>query len=1544
MPGGTCSPSNTESESPRKNTMEAIALIGMAGRFPKAADVRTFWRNLCEGIEGIRFFSAQELIEEGLPPDLVNRPEYVPAKGYLEDAEFFDAAFFGYSPREAQVIDPQQRLLLECAWKALEDAAYVSGSFAGAIAVFTGVSMNTYFTQRLLMNREVLAAVGGYQAMISNDKDYAPTRISYLLNLTGPSIGIQTACSTSLVAVERACQSLVNRECDMALAGGASLSFPRRAGYLFQDGMILSPDGHCRVFDARARGTVGGEGVGIVVLKRLSDARADGDSIYAVIRGWAINNDGSAKVGYTAPGVGGQAAVIAAAQALAGVDPRSVTYVEAHGTGTQLGDPVEIAALSQVFHARQADRGYCRIGSLKSNIGHLDAAAGIASLIKTALALKFRKIPPSLHFQEPNPQIDFESSPFCVNDQLTDWTASRFPRRAGVSSFGIGGTNAHLVLEEAPPEERSGPSRPDQLLMLSAKTDSALETATSNLAAWLKERPEAELADVAYTLHVGRKVFPYRRFLVCSDREDALQALQDGPGPRLLTACDSTVDRGVAFLFPGQGTQYVQMGRGLYESEPCFRQHLDACAELLRPALGLDLREILYPAAETASEAASPLVGTALAQPALFAVEYALAKQWEAWGVRPAAMIGHSVGEYVAACLAGVFSWEEALWLVAKRGELMQSAEPGAMLAVPLAESEVRELLRDGLALAACNAPENSVVSGTPEAVARLEAFLTQQGFATRRLHTSHAFHSPLMAAASRQFQALVEQVGRRPPQIPFVSNVTGRWITDSQAVDPAYWAEHLQQTVRFAEGMELLLQQTGTSLLEVGPGRALATLARQIAQRRATPLVFSSLRHPQEAKSDQAVLLQTLGRLWLAGTAVSWHGFYAHQRRRRLSLPSYPFERKRYCVDAPQTPAAARLLDAPARLPAADWFYRPSWKQFAPLLSAAAFPKAPQEPRCWLLLLDGCGVGAALQERLAAAGQHVVTVQPGNTFSRTGADSFTVHPKRFGDYVALFDELRRRPEMPSRIMHLWNVSRTPPASFDDAQEMGFYSLLYLAQVLGRQPAGQWIQWDIISSGLQEVTGHERLMPEKATLRGPLLVIPQEYPHIVCRSIDVELPLDGSLPTSALIDQLEQECLREVTCTELALRGRYGWVRTYERMHVPAVDKVSPRLRDSGVYWILGGLGRIGLELASVLARSVRAKLVLTGRRPLPPRDQWEAWCDQHDPDELDVQRIRKIREIESWGAEVLVQAADMADEMQMRDALQAIEARFGKVQGVIHSAGTVEGRIIHYLTPDHCEAQFLAKVRGLYVLKQLVRGQPLDFCLITSSLSSVLGGMGFCAYTAANAYLDAFAASENRRGGCPWFNINWDGWKFGPAADESGADAPVNWLLSSAEGADAFRRLLAADWPDRVVVSSVDFPARVRQWVDRAVPAAVETPQPQPPPTVHPRPANLSTAFAPPRNDLERTVAEVWQELLGIEEIGIHDDYIELGGHSLLAGRLIARLREILQVPLAIRNLFESPTVARLAAHVETHRWAAQSSSTAAPAAGDEERDEFEV
>jgi acyl transferase domain-containing protein/acetylornithine/succinyldiaminopimelate/putrescine aminotransferase len=886
---------------------KGVAIIGMAGRFPGAKNVQEFWQNLLAAKETISRFEPGELEPApNEPAGARNDPHYVRARGVLDGAETFDAAFFGINPREAELMDPQHRVFLETVWEAFENAGYDPLAYTGPVGVFAGMANNTYFPAVIAPRRAADNPAVALQAMLGNEKDYLATRTSYKLNLRGPSLNIQTACSTALVAVAQAYQALQGYQCDMAVAGGVSIASPQKRGYLYHEGAIVSPDGHCRAFDAQAGGTVFSNGAGVVVLKRLAEAVADHDHIYAVIEGVGVNNDGSARVSFAAPSVDGQAEAIAMAQALAGVDPGSIGYVEAHGTGTALGDPVEIAGLTQAFRLGTDRKQFCAIGSVKTNIGHLDAAAGIAGLIKTSLALQNAKIPASLHYTQPNPKIDFAETPFYVNSSLADWPASESPRCAGVSSFGSGGTNAHVVLKQAPEVRDSGPARAEQLFVISARSQSALDQAGSNLAAHLGSNGSSlNLADVAFTLQAGRRHFPHRKAVVARSAAEAAEAVASADDKRASSRKCEFPDAPVVFMFPGQGAQQVNMGRGLYESEPIFAKEVDECAEVLRPLIGLDLRTILYPQPGGEEEASRQLKETFITQPALFVVEYALAQLWMQWGVAPKAMIGHSLGEYVAACLAGVFSRNDALRILSARARMMQDLPAGAMLAVRLPEAEVIPLLGDKLSIAALNSPGMTVVSGPFDAVDVLTAMLEERKVVCRRLATSHAFHSAMLDPMLPGFAEVVKSVPMHPPQVRFVSSLTGTWITDEQATSHDYWVQQVRRAVRFSSGIAELLEDPANILVEVGPGQTLSTLSRQHPAKKAVQEIIASLKSEESVKEDLRSLdmismLQAAGRIWAAGGSIDWAGLHGNEVRQRVPLPTYPFERQRYWIDSP--------------------------------------------------------------------------------------------------------------------------------------------------------------------------------------------------------------------------------------------------------------------------------------------------------------------------------------------------------------------------------------------------------------------------------------------------------------------------------------------------------------------------------------------------------------------------------------------------------------------------------------------------------------------
>jgi acyl transferase domain-containing protein len=1498
-----------------------IAIIGMGCRFPGARNVESFWDNLRRGVESVTFFSDEELLAVGVDPQELRRPGYVKAAAILGDVGQFDAHFFGYSPRDAELLDPQQRIFLECVWEALENAGYQPDNCGVSVGVYAGVGFNTYLLNNILANPKLAESLNPYQLVTLNDKDFLASRVSYKLNLKGPSVVVQTACSTSLVAVHLACQSLLSYECDMAVAGGVTIRIPEVRGYLYKEDGVASPDGHCRAFDAKAKGTIGGNGAGVVVLKRLEDALADRDQILAVIKGSAINNDGAGKLGFTAPSIDAQAEVVRAAQSLAGVEPETIDYIEAHGTGTSLGDPAEIAALTQAFGAGSGSKNFCALGSVKTNIGHLDVAAGVASLIKAVLALRHGTIPPSLHFENPNPMIDFANSPFFVNAKAREWTTVARPRRAGVSSFGMGGTNSHVILEEARAEAKSAGSRPWALIALSARSEAALDTATANLVSHLSPRDDLDLADVAFTLHTGRKAFEHRRVAVCRDTREAASLLTLREPPHVFTGAAMEEAPEVVFMFPGQGAQYVNMGRELYESEPAFRAEVDRCAELLKPETPFDLREILYPVEAARAEAERRLDQTFFTQIALFVVEYAAARLWMGWGVRPKAMVGHSIGEYVAACLAGVMSLEDALRLVALRGRLMQEAPRGLMLAVSLGEKELEPLMPEAVSLAAVNSPTSCVVSGAAPVIEDFESRLLGLGVKCRRLRVSHAFHSDMMQSASERFAASMGDIRLQSPRTPYLSNLTGSWIKAEEATSPDYWANHLRHTVRFSANVqELLKLPANHALLEVGPGQTLGALTMRGLAKREGRLVLSSMRWPQQEVSDVEFLLTSLGRLWLAGVEVSWHAFYSAESRRRVALPTYPFERQRYWIEAPRKDYEA-LANPLRRTPNIDeWFFAPSWKQTPPRAGAVT------ESQKWLLFLDDCGLGEGVESVLSGPPQEVATVRKGDCFRRLGAMSYEIDPSQPDDYYALLKELQDRGQFPDSIVYLWAVTaddcRAPTVeTFDEIQETVFNSLLRLTQALAAVKAPTRAQLCVVSNGMQMVTGGEAPRPEKATLLGLCKVIPQELPNITCRSLDVTLPAAGE-SLGRLSKFMAAELLASAAEPVVAYRGGRRWAQTFERAPVLTGAPGDVQIKEGGVYLITGGLGKIGLLLATHIAETPGVRLVLVGRSSPPVRENWETGPATGQAYDEMAQKLRALREIEALGAEVVVAEADVADRRRMRAVLDDVRVRFGRLDGVIHAAGLVGESWLRPIKETDwrlVEAHFRPKAHGLLALDELLRDFSPDFCILLSSLSSILGGVGYAAYASANSFMDALAQGRNVKDGLPWMSVNWDGWQAqdGPEDEIATARATQRGIVMR-EGVRAFARLLPlTGMAPQLAVSTADLNARIRRFAGRRerASAAHETAGEMAAPA---RPqAGVRGDYVAPAGELERRLAEVWEDALGVERIGGQDNFFELGGDSLLATQILPHISENLQVELKLRDIFESPTIAGLASLV---------------------------
>lgn len=1496
---------------PVKNTSQEhtdIAIVGMAGRFPGASSLEDFWQRLVNGEEMIHFFTEEELKKAGLDASVYQHPNFIGAKGRLQEIEGFDADFFNYSAREAELMDPQFRLLHECAWEALEDAGCDPDRMAGKIGVYTGTSPNHEWLTRFAHQME---ATEQFSAMLLNDREFFSTQLSYKLNLHGPSVTMQTACSTSLVNIGMACQALLNEECDAALAGGVTVSSPENIGYIYQDGMIQSKDGHCRPFDQEASGTIFGDGAGIVLLKRYEDAVRDGNPIHAVIKGVGVNNDGSRKAGFTAPSVEGQAEVLKETYEKSGIDPASIGYVEAHGTGTKMGDPIEVSALSQVF--KGTDPLTIPIGSVKSNVGHLNSAAGIAGLFKAILALQHKTIPPTIHYESPNQEIPFKDTPFFVNQKALYWKEADGPRRAGVSSFGIGGTNAHMIIEEGLQTKKKPASNQKQLLVLSAKTDTALAEMTERLKQYVIQHPQVPLEDIAYTLRYGRKQFPYRKAIVLASADEWMQQKQ------LETSVfRSKKWRKATFMFSGQGAQYAGMMRGLYETEPVFKWEVDRCFKYVMETEQVDLKGIVFCEDETNED----ITKTSNAQPLLFIFEYALAKLLQHSGVEPESMIGHSIGEYVAACLSGVFSLESALTLVMARGRLMQDMEKGAMLSVQLPEAELVSMIDESLSVAAVNAKDLCVVSGREEHIATFEKKLQDKGIITRHLHTSHAFHSYMMEPMLEAFQQIVEKIELHEPAIPFVSNVTGTWATSEDVMTASYWTNHLRGTVRFHEGLSQLLTDEVRALIEVGPGNSLTALAKRHENKESHHDVLNMVRHTREQADDHAYFLKRIGELWAGGYEVKAQQHSTQEERQLVSLPTYPFERKRYWIEAGKP--ASPQLSAPKetkKKEMEEWFYLPSWEQ-QPL--KPVFEEETEE-QTWLIFREQDAFHELFTHSFKQKGIKVISVTKGEAYQEQD-QSFTINPAEGQHYRNLLDSLSNRGINIQRILHLWEAAKEDEnsnrqAAFQAHIEKGYYSLIFLSQAVAAQKNIRECRLFTITSGIQSVTGNETICAEKSAMLGPCKVISQEYHHIKCWNIDVEdVPEVMSWKEQVLVDLIVQEIMQPGKDQLVAYRHRKRWVQSYKHLPLQKEDGLPKMIRPNGVYLITGGLGGIGFVLSKMLAKEGNVHLYLTGRTALPPRNEWASYVQQANADEAQRTRIEKVLELERLGATVEAVQANAGNLDQMKHVFDAIRKKHGGVHGVFHAAGlpgSTSFRAIKDIpsTLAQGEDQFQSKVKGLDVLEQLLEKEQADFCLLFSSISALLGGLGFSAYSAANLYMDAFAARLNQHSQTPWMCVNWDAWNFWGELESTIGESINELAILPEEGAELFQYVLSSRQNRHMLVSTGNLDERIGQWLSLESKAAESEDSYEV--SKHERP-ELGNPYVAPRNETEKAICQVWQDFMGMEQVGIHDNFFDLGASSLDIVQVTNRLNQALQTNEAVVTLFTYPSVAELAKYIQ--------------------------
>ncbi len=1340
-----------------------IAIIGMAARLPGANNVDEFWDNLKNSIESYTEFTDEELLERGVPQHVLDNPHYQKIGRPLDNMEMFDASLFGFSPKDASIMDPQHRHFLEVSWEALEHAGYDPAQYSGSIGVFGGSGHNAYMPFNLFTNPDLMKSLGLFLARhTSNDKDFLTTRVSYCLNLQGPSINVQTACSTSLVALHLASQSLLSGECDMALAGGVTIEMPHRVGYMYEEGEIQSPDGHCRAFDEKSMGTVFGSGAVQIVLKRMEDAIEDGDTIHAVIKGSAVNNDGSSKVGYLAPSVDGQAAAITEALNIADVSADSITYVEAHGTGTPVGDPIEVTALNQAYRTQTERSDYCALGSLKTNIGHLDTAAGGAGIIKIVQSMKHKQLPANLHFTKPNPALDLEDSPFYINGKLQDWNVEG-KRRAAINSLGVGGTNAHVILEEAPEMPETITDDDYKLFCLSARSTLALDNVTQNLHTFFNNHPETNLSDAAYTLKVGRQAQASRRIVVAKFSEDLKLALSGEDSSLLISQKSGENKPSIYFMFTGQGSQYVNMCKDLYQTQNVFKDAVDECAAILSQHLGLLITDLLYPQESEIDSASKKLGETQITQPALFTIEYAMTKLLQSWQVEPDAMIGHSIGEYVAACVGGLFSLNDALKLVAARGSLMQSLEKGSMLVVPLNEDDVKKYLNDDVSIAGINAPGLAVVSGTDEAINKLVDELKNNHIDTTRLHTSHAFHSSMMDPILDEFKSLFKDIHFGEITLPFISNSSGDWAEQEIVASADYWANHLRGTVRFADGMSTLMSVDDAVFVECGPGNTLSTFARQSADKKNSHSIIQTIRHPKAVDDDNKMALSAFGKLWLAGVDINWNLAHNDSPRRRIALPTYPFEHQYYWIEPGQSSFASGAEKSLQKQNYENWFYQPGWASSAQINYIVNEDNAKFN---LVIFANDNENSEAIIKQFKKWNLNCYTIKQGDSkqgdsFQAISEFEYQINAQQEEDYKAVFKAISKTAANNiTHIIHNWSIEKeTDKTGLDNVENellTGFNSLLFIAKYLTENEPSEELLVTVNTNNSQQVSSEMLGSPVKATMLGPVKVMTQEINKVTCKILDIDFNIQQQWKKESLISLICADALTSTEAEDIAYRGTQRFIKSYHSLSVANDETMPSSLVKGGSYLISGGIGGIGYELAKYLVDNYAANLVILNRMPLPEKSSWD---NTSGLDAKTTERIEKLKSLEINGTKILSFNADVCDYEAVDASIKSAIKTLGVLNGIFHTAGIVDDNLIAFKTLEEARKVLAPKMQGIINLDKALASHKPDFMFLFSSSSSELGLSGQVDYTAANSFLNAYAKYKNDKDGVNVISANWGVW-----------------------------------------------------------------------------------------------------------------------------------------------------------------------------------------
>jgi len=1493
-------------------TGSEVAIVGMACRFPDADNVQQFWSNLINEKEAITFFDKEECKRKGISSELYENENFVRTYGgLLSGKKYFDHGFFNFTKDEAKILDPQIRQSLECIWEAMEDGGFDPINYKKRIGLFFGASDNFYW-QGMTLFQDMQGKVEDFWAAQLRNKDNLSTHVAYKLDFKGPSVNLNTACSSSLVAIHMACQSLLNGEAEMAVSGGVSIPANELNGYLYREGLVLSKDGHCRAFDKDSSGTIPGEGVGVVVLKLLEDAIRDKDNIYAVVKGSFINNDGSRKVGYTAPSTEGQVEAVKNALYYAEVEPDTISYVEAHGTGTKLGDPIELESLSKAFASSK--QAFCGVGSVKTNIGHLDAAAGVAGFIKTALILKNKVIPASLHFKNPNPAIKFENTPFYVSDKLTHLNGDKSVHRACVNSLGIGGTNAFVVLEEAPKQLDLKNTQNEHILLFSSKKQESLATIQQDLLEQLKANPQYNLESIAYTLQLGRNHMPYRSFVTCTNIDDAYQKISRTISEKRFKKV-SKLNPSYVYLFPGQGSQYVNMFKDLYTSIKLIKESVDFGFAEAEKHLNIKLNDVVFSDNDN-SEKNNNINNTLYAQPILFIFQYALAKYLSRLNVNPFALMGHSLGEYVAACIAEVFSFEEGIEIICRRAELMGSCQPGKMVAVSgLSAEKVSELINNSISIAVVNSYDDIVVSGDTDSVDTFCKQLEDKAISFSILKTSHGYHSLTMEPILNEYTEFLKKFTFNIPKIRFISNVSGNWIKPDEAISPIYWAKHLRETVQFDAGLQKILNVPDAIFIEIGPGNTLVNLLKK-QQGFSNEVSMSMVRHKKQNFNDREYFLDKLGLLWSEGATISWEPLYEEQPY-KVSLPTYPFSKDHCWLDhsLEDLMSMNQQISDKQKGNFKTWIYNQDWKRRPFEFKTNGNDENQKKKYC--VFTSNSEIENQIVNELKNSINDIIEV--GTTYKdyyKNGNSQINLDLSNTSHVSKLFEYLIEDSNLIVDFVYL-NISNNGGDlnEYDkNSNEKSILNIVQLAKVIRNLKTNVKFNLNVISNNVFKVVGNELIMLDNWSLAGSLNVLSQELLNIHCKLFDINIQESNYFKTT--IEKISSEIVLndQSNDTTIAYRNGYRWLPDYSQEQL-SESRISQRcLKNNATYLITGGLGNVGRLIARNLGVNYKSNVILLTRKKVSFNSNEDRYVIEgiNATKQSEVDQLNQS--IKQAGGDLFIYQADVSDFNQLAAIVGQVETNVGKINGVFHAAGVTDSETLfcptEKVTKEALNVQNTAKIEGTLAIYKAFHNKDIDFCLLFSSLSVVLGGLGFTAYAAANAFMDGVSHYLNDSTNGKWISLNLDGWQVNQA--NSASYNPL--VMQNNEGFELIEYVLKYAVSSNLIVSCTNLKSRLSDWINKESANEITDIESN---VIVNKSKNekplISASFQAAENEIEMQLVDIWEDFFNFTGVGVNDNYYELGGDSLKAISIVSRIQNELNIQLALLDFFNNPTIGEL-------------------------------